>query len=129
MYEFIIMPNHLHGIIIVGATLAVALSKRAGADNERAGASPAPTIGDIVGSFKSLCVHTWLSYKCKNNINVVGKIWQRNYYEHVIRNEKELERIRQYIINNPLQWEYDRENSKSENYNMKLDNYYWSIYE
>ena len=39
-----------------------------------------------------------------------GKLWQRNYYDHIIRNESELERIREYIVNNPLKWESDREN-------------------
>ena len=39
-----------------------------------------------------------------------GKLWQRNYYEHIIRNEDELNRIREYIINNPAQWEFDQEN-------------------
>jgi hypothetical protein len=39
-----------------------------------------------------------------------ASIWQRNYYEHVIRNEESLNRIREYIMNNPLQWEFDREN-------------------
>ena len=38
-----------------------------------------------------------------------GKLWQRNYYEHIIRNEIELKRIREYIINNPLKWEFDQE--------------------
>jgi len=39
-----------------------------------------------------------------------AKLWQRNYHKHIIRNEKELNRIRQYVINNPLKWEYDKEN-------------------
>jgi REP element-mobilizing transposase RayT len=39
-----------------------------------------------------------------------GKLWQRNYYEHIIRNENELNRIREYIQKNPLKWEFDREN-------------------
>jgi len=39
-----------------------------------------------------------------------GKLWQRNYYEHIVRNENELNRIREYIMNNPLQWELDRKN-------------------
>jgi len=41
------------------------------------------------------------------------KLWQRNYWEHVIRNDNELKRIREYIINNPLQWELDNENPNS----------------
>ena len=109
--EFTVMPNHIHGIIIVGATLAVAQTNRAGA---RPSASPrgepAPTVGEIVGAFKSLCVNDWLIYLKKNKINAVGKFWQRNYYEHIIRNEEELAKIRAYIQHNPLKWSLDREN-------------------
>jgi REP element-mobilizing transposase RayT len=44
------------------------------------------------------------------DINTRGKFWQDNYYEHIIRNEEEMDRIRKYIVNNPLHWELDREN-------------------
>ena len=117
--EFVIMPNHIYGIITVGATLAVARNKRnerAGAQNgrnERAGARPAPTVGDVVGSFKSLCVKKWLQFINMHNLPEIVKIWQHNYYEHIIRNEKELNQIREYIINNPLKWEFDKENPKN----------------
>ena len=110
--EFTIMPNHIHGIIIVGAGLAPALSYRATArvaptfsiDN------PAPTVGEIVGIFKSFCIHDWLAYIKEKKVDAVGKFWQRNYYEHVIRNEDELNKIREYIQNNLLKWDLDREN-------------------
>jgi len=97
---FVVMPNHIHGIIIfkskdnVGATLVVA-------QTPRAGTSPAPTVGDVIGMFKSLCVN-----QCIQNELKLGKLWQRNYYEHIIRNEKALYRIRQYIKNNPLEHSY-----------------------
>lgn len=119
---FQIMPNHIHGIISVGATLAVALNKsivqnnnsgvnNSGTDYARAGASPAPTIktitvGNIVGSYKSSVANGCLKiFKSKNEY--MGKLWQRNYYEHIIRNETETNKIREYIINNPLNWETD----------------------
>jgi putative transposase len=117
--EFTIMPNHIHGILIVGvgrpaenvgATLAVAQNNGAGARPERAGARPAPTVGEIIGTFKSLCIHDWLTYIKENEIDTVAKFWQRNYYEHVIRNEDELNKIREYIRNNPLKWDLDKEN-------------------
>ena len=110
--EFTIMPNHIHGILIVGAGLVPALSGRATArvaptvSVER----PAPTVGEIIGTFKSLCIHDWLTYMKEKEIDAVGKFWQRNYYEHVIRNEDELNRIREYIQNNPLKWHLDKEN-------------------
>jgi REP element-mobilizing transposase RayT len=125
--EFVVMPNHFHGIIgIVGAPLVGALSlvgahpfdtinlgaeTRAGVAETRAGTRPAPTLGDVVGAFKSVTTHqytdgvrqkTWPSFN--------GKLWQRNYYEHIIRNEEKMNRIREYIINNPLRWEYDENN-------------------
>jgi putative transposase len=134
---FVIMPNHLHAIILVGATLAVAqnpaaaqnfvgavlvaaptlaaVQNPAGANPaaapNRTEASPAPTaLGNIVGAFKSFCVNRWLRYIKQNHMDAVGSIWQRNYYEHVIRNETELNRVREYIVNNPLNWPFDREN-------------------
>ena len=67
-----------------------------------------PTIGLIVGQFKSLCVNEWLGYVKQNDVNIVGKFWQRNYYERIVRNDDELDRIREYIRNNPLNWERDR---------------------
>jgi len=73
--EFVIMPNHIHGIIFVGATLAVAQKNRAGAkpaptiaQNNRAGSRPAPTIGEIIGTFKSLCVYDLLKYIKKTRL-------------------------------------------------------------
>ena len=106
---FQIMPDHFHGIInIVGATLAVVPS-RAGAS--RAGASPAPTstvptVGSIIGAFKSNVSNEILKiFKSRNEH--MGKLWQRNYYERIVRNEDNLNRIRQYIIDNPLKWNND----------------------
>lgn len=129
--EYVIMPNHFHSILImiddnpnckmrvsnVGATLAVA--PRLGA-----GARPAPTVqrackghklGDIIGQFKSLTIKKWLNYLSYNNIEAVGKFWQRNYYEHIICNDGELSMIRNYIISNPIAWDDDIENPKNDN--------------
>ena len=73
-----------------------------------AGASPAPTlVGDIVGAYKSLVANSCLDiYKSKNEI--MGKLWQRNYYEHIIRNEQAYQNISNYIINNPANWNADK---------------------
>ena len=120
---FQIMPNHIHVIIFlkdVGANLAVVLnntdeiragadiSKGAGADiSKGAGASPAPTVSDIVGAYKSLVANRCLEiYKLKNE--TMGKFWQRNYYEHIIRDVKSYETISNYIINNPSKWAEDK---------------------
>lgn len=100
----VIMPDHFHGIIvIVGATLAVAKGKnRVGARPTPTGIKTKPTLGDIVGSFKSLCFYRWFKYIRKNKINAPVKFWQRNYYEHVIRNEREFRILQEYILKNPL---------------------------
>ncbi len=99
--EFIIMPNHMHGIVVivesnVGATGRSPLPK-----------GPTPkSIGAIVAGFKSAVT------KRINDLRGAPykPVWQRNYYEHVIRNEDELNEIREYIVNNPLKWDLDSEN-------------------
>ncbi len=117
---FQIMPNHIHGIIVlnnVGATLAVAQTGQPQGLPQRqpqglpqqVGASPAPTIGNIVGAYKSIVANACLDiYKSKNEI--MGKFWQRNYWEHIIRNEKSYRTISDYIINNPRKWNDDKFN-------------------
>jgi putative transposase len=59
------------------------------------------TIGSMVRGFK-IGVTQWYRQR-----SVASKIWQRNYWDHIIRNESELNRIRQYILDNPMQWEQD----------------------
>ncbi|MGH7961345.1 MAG: hypothetical protein ACRERD_05905, partial [Candidatus Binatia bacterium] len=54
------------------------------------------------GYIRGVKQRAWVSFP--------GRLWQRNYYEHVIHNEKELHNLRQYILNNPLQWALDQEN-------------------
>ena len=116
---FQIMPNHIHAIITiinVGATLAVAQNAvdldSAVAQNmvdadTRSGASPAPTVGDIVGAYKSLVYKRCLDL-CKSKNATLGKLWQRNYYEHIIRNDIDYINIAEYITNNPKTWENDK---------------------
>ncbi len=101
--RFVVMPNHVHGIIvIVGAGLKPALTKPAPT-------KPAPTkhgLPEIVRALK-----TFSARRINEMRNTPGvPIWQRNYYEHIIRNDDSLHRIREYIVNNPAQWALDREN-------------------
>jgi putative transposase len=132
--DFIIMPNHVHGIIVIhdnprrGAVIAPqssnpgynvvvaskssrpnvttpkqfssALNLESGRDNR------APTVGNMVAFFK---------YKSTTQINNmrnsgICKIWQRNYYDHIIRNDRSLYLIRKYIAENPGKWAGDFEN-------------------
>jgi len=67
----------------------------------------APSIPDIVGAYKSLVSNGSLKkYKLRNQ--AMGKLWQSNYYEHIIRNEQSFQNISSYIINNPKKWEEDK---------------------
>ncbi len=119
--EYIIMPDHIHAIIKitnppVGTTLAVVPDKTDGAvvpdkiinnfgtytDTNITDTKP-PSLGDIVGAYKSIVSNKCLLvFKQKNQY--MGKLWQRNYYEHIIKNNTRLSRIRKYIINNPANW-------------------------
>jgi REP element-mobilizing transposase RayT len=96
--EYVIMPNHFHGILMIDD------SQQESLQNSK------PVLGSVIGSFKSLCVNAWLKTIKEQNINARGKFWQDNYYEHVVRSEAELESVREYILNNPAQWALDREN-------------------
>jgi len=94
--EYVIMPNHIHGILNI---------------HPHDGTSPSPTtLGRIIGSFKSICSVEYLRYIKQYGLNVSGHIWQRSYHEHVIRKDESLQNIREYIINNPLTWDDDLEN-------------------
>lgn len=115
---FQIMPNHMHGIILlndisVGAGVNPAqndlYTQNDGKpnDNNRTTARVAPTVSNIVGAYKSLVANGCLDiFKSQNE--TMGKLWQRNYYEHIIRNEKSYQTITEYIINNPAKWVDDK---------------------
>ena len=108
--EFIVMPNHIHGIIvIVGAQFIAPFGKTMSGNQGVMNHAPT-TAGEIVRAFKARCTYAI------NQVRITPgmPLWQRNYYEHIIRNEPELNKIREYIINNPLNWESD------ENYNELL---------
>jgi len=104
--DFVIMPNHFHGIVViadVGADLCV------GPDSE--GAHIGAPLPAIVQWFKTMTTNEYLrGVKTSGWAPFQGHLWQRNYYEHVIRDEESLNRIREYILNNPAQWALDPEN-------------------
>ena len=109
---FVIMPNHLHGIIIINQYVGDEVSVGAplvGAQHVEVQCMP--TLGNIIGAYKSLTtVEYTRSVKMMEWTPFRRQLWQRNYYEHVIRNDDALSRIRQYIVNNPGQWDFDEEN-------------------
>ena len=96
--EYVVMPNHLHGVLILTPC--------------RGGSRTAPTgevrkpVGRLMGAFKTV------STKRVNELRDTPglRLWQRNYYEHIIRNDGEWNRIREYVIGNPGLWDLDREN-------------------
>ena len=115
---FVVMPNHIHGIIVfatrvsVGAPLVGAqdIASNRTIDN-RATTRVAPTLGDVVGAFKSrVTVEYTRGVKTKGWPAFRRRLWQRNFYEHIIRNEASLNHIRQYILDNPARWAFDRDN-------------------
>ena len=159
---FVVMPNHLHGIIwiydsktahrenAVGATPRVGATTRVAPTNVRnrgivgaglvparptgvrnrgtvgAGLVPArlvparpnqdsrPNLGDVVGAFKSLTTVAYArGVKASGWPGFRGRLWQRTYYEHIIRDDESLGRIRHYIQNNPARWVCDRENPQA----------------
>ena len=109
---WVVMPNHLHGIIVItdGA------GGGRGDDGGRVGLRTAPTapakrktVGRLVGAFKTVSTK-----RINEQRGAPGaQVWQRNYYEHIIRDQASLNRIREYIQNNPAQWTLDRENPRS----------------
>lgn len=69
----------------------------------------APTVGDVVGAFKSLTTNEYIRGVKNNGWARFNKnLWQRNYYEHIIRNEKSCYQILEYIQTNPLKWQDDK---------------------
>jgi len=123
---FIVMPNHVHGIIVmitnhesdpVGAGLVPAPSDQwapmvPAPSNHRATTRVAPTrIGDVVGAFKSLTTVLYTHGVQQLMWPAFDKrLWQRNYHEHIIRDDATLQPIREYVITNPGRWALDEEN-------------------
>ena len=101
--KFVVMPNHIHCIIAITNDNIVG-----------AGLKPAPTIDSIATKQHSLseivrALKTFSARKINELRNTPGeKLWQRNYWEHIIRNEDSYLQIADYIMNNPANWENDK---------------------
>ena len=128
LHEYIVMPNHFHGIIeIVGSPLVGDHRNEKGqpqgiAPTAPPGTAPQKTVGEIMGAFKSITTGKYIEgvkkHKCIciNNKTCTcngwkifdKKLWQRNYWEHIIRNEESYQRISQYILKNPDKWVEDQ---------------------
>jgi len=99
--DFIEMPNHFHCILVINERRGVL---QYAPTNELR--SPSQTIGAIVRGFKSAVTKSFNTIRATPGIPV----WQRNYYEHIIRDENDLARIRQYVADNPMTWADDKNN-------------------
>ncbi len=104
MDVFVVMPNHVHGIVWMKERGAVDAAQwahgRAPLRRQRR------SLGSLVAGFKSGVTRRVNALRCSPG----GRVWQRNYYERIVRDEGELERIRQYIIDNPIRWALDDNN-------------------
>jgi len=127
--EYKIMPNHIHGIIMivgndenddVGADLCVRPDNEENINDENVvkgricikgqthRSAPTPEIGTIIQWFKTMSTNEYIkNVKSQNWSSFNTRLWQRNFYENVIRDESDLARIREYIISNPSNWEKD----------------------
>ena len=95
--DFVVMPNHLHGILLVAPQPVLAV-----------------TLGELVGGFKSTTTVLYgRGVRSHGWTGLHTRLWQRNFYEHIIRGDEGMARIRQYIQANPARWAQDRENPSS----------------
>jgi len=88
---FVIMPNHLHGILVFDDLVSVSAHSR--------------SLGVIVSTFKAAVTRRIAKLTLTEPPT---RLWQRNYYDHIIRNEADLNRIREYVMSNPERWQEDR---------------------
>ncbi len=105
--EFVVMPNHLHAIIVIrtGWEERIPASRVYTRAHGRAPLRRSSrSLGSLIGGFKSAC--TIRINRLRETPG--GRVWQRNYFEHVIRDDEELDHARQYISRNPLHWELDQ---------------------
>jgi putative transposase len=97
--EFVVMPNHIHGIFVFAEPVGTTLKSGVGVSHSR-------TVFEIVRAFK-----TFSARRINEVTGATGKpIWQRGYHEHIVRTDKAFDAIRRYIRDNPGEWEKDPEN-------------------
>ena len=111
--QFQIMPNHIHGIIVVvgDGPRAVPNEPRPLPDGQPQGVVPTLSLSDVVHRFKTLTTRLYIQGVRKKRWKPFNtKLWQRSFYDHVIRDEQSLHDVREYIQHNPLNWELDENN-------------------
>jgi len=106
LHEYIIMPNHFHGIIqIIDSITNTDTNNKTEKSGEHAG-SP---LQEMIQWLKTMTTNEYIRMVRQNGWQPFHeKLWQRNYYEHIIRNERSYVKIAEYIINNPVNWQNDK---------------------
>jgi REP element-mobilizing transposase RayT len=112
---FVVMPNHFHAVVIIHTLVGAGLVPAPGFDETGATTRVAPTnpstLGHIIGAFKSITTHEYITgVDEKGWARFDKRLWQRNYYERIIRNEREMGSVWRYIEANPTMWDADKEN-------------------
>ena len=106
--EFIVMPNHVHGIVVLNVSVGAGLVP---APDASQGTTISPSLADVVQAFKSLTTDAYTkAVKAGLFPGFHKRLWQRNYYESILRSDIELAKTRQYIQDNPARWDGDQEN-------------------
>jgi REP element-mobilizing transposase RayT len=101
--SFVVMPNHFHGVIFI---LSGGVGNTKSKDSDEGAASSAPTLGKIMRAFKSIS-----AIRVNEVLGRKGRaVWQRNYFERIVRRGKDLDDVRRYIAENPERWGEDEEN-------------------
>lgn len=104
--QFVVMPNHVHGVLFLRASVPERERAQRVAPRPPHKRQLAPgALGAIVRAFKAR-----VTRNLRAEVGSDLLVWQRNYHEHVIRDEPSLQLIRQYIIDNPARWAFDHEN-------------------
>ena len=110
-HTFVIMPNHVHGLIEIGcqagAQRAAPLQEQESDDKSRHSVKP-ESLSAMVRSFKAA-----LTKRARAELDWKGEIWQRNYFERIVRGGREFSDATRYIAENPLKWMWDRENPEN----------------
>ena len=104
--EFVVMPNHFHGIVVLPAQDE---TSSAHAHRSQFAQAQAGSLGTIIGQWKIRVTQRIQKFRRENGLPPVV-VWQKNYYERIIRNERELEATRSYILQNPQNWLHDENN-------------------
>lgn len=124
LHEYVVMPNHFHAILEItseaGSLPEVAEFREdhtpapgPEVSQQQQGSAVKKTLGQIVGAFQSITTVAYIrGVKTQNWPPFQGKLWQRNYWDRIIRDENAYQNISAYIINNPAKWIEDRFNPK-----------------